>query len=248
MLERDFGAVPRQTSTEYPKPTMPITVRTDNIFAGLHSKVKKVHPHEGKIEISTPYDVSGDPFFIPIGEKITVEWDLESEARQQDFFVESYHEVANFLKDETWRPTVVLNAAPTKIEKLKIERAYYRTSLQVPILILVDDKDSRKVDMVDISGGGIAFLYSRPIPSQKLITVHLPYVKGKDVVQVVEVSGRVVNLSMIHPKEYRMGMQFDRIMDRDRDAIIRFVNYCTGKKRAGSCKTCELKRQQMCNF
>ena len=248
MLERDFGAVPKQTSIEYPKPTMPITVRTDNIFAGLHSKVKKIHPYEGKMEISTPYDVSGDPFFIPIGEQITIEWDMESEARQQKFFVDSYHEVSHYLRDDTRRPTVVLSAAPTHIEKLKIERAYYRTSLQVPIFILIDEKDSREVKLVDISGGGIAFLYSRPIPSQKPITLHLPYVKGKDEVHVVEVTGRVVNLSMIHPREYRMGVQFDRIMDRDRDAIIRFVNFCTGKKRSGSCKTCELKRRQMCEF
>ncbi len=237
-------------SQEFPDQGQEITIHAANIFAGLHSKVKR-RLTTTELQIATPYDVSGDPFYIAIGEPILVEWDRNTgtEAIQKEFVVGNYYGVTDFLKNERHLPMVSITTDKAQISHHeKIEREFYRTHVQIPLEIDVEKKGLLKVTTTDLSGGGVAFLHERPLGVGVKVHAKIPIIGRKGAVSYIAVEGIIVNLHMIHPRQFRMGMKFSRLPERDRDEIIRHVNGCTGKKRSGGCKSCPLTKENICYF
>jgi hypothetical protein len=100
----------------------------------------------------------------------------------------------------------------------------------------------------DIGGGGMAISHTRPLGVSLPVHTELPIINKKGEVDKVLVEGHTVNLHMIHPKLFRMGVRFHGMTEMNRDMLIRFVNGCTGKKKAGRCNTCALHQHGQCEW
>jgi c-di-GMP-binding flagellar brake protein YcgR len=234
-------------AAEFPFVRQEIIVHAVDIFAGLHSTVKRIIS-KTELEITTPFDVSGDPFFVAIGEKITVSWERGMEVMQQEFVVQSYHEVHHFLKDTTVFPAMILSTHRQSTIHQSISREYYRTAIKLTAAVQITNKEPNKMIINDLSGGGMAILHSRPLGVSIPIQAELPILNKKGEADNMLVEGHTVNLHMIHPRLFRMGVRFHGVTEMNRDALIRFVNGCTGKKRAGRCNTCALHQHGQCEW
>ena len=127
-----------------------------------------------------------------------------------------------------------------------IEREFYRTDLPLPVSIHSENVILH-VKLFDVSGGGLSFLHERPFLVNRHILINLPILNQKGFVQLLHLEAKIVNIDMIHPQKYRMGVKFEKITEKDRDSLIRFVNGCTGKKRSGACRSCSMRQEKNCN-
>jgi c-di-GMP-binding flagellar brake protein YcgR len=242
-----------QINNDLPPIRVPIVIRSANIYTGIHSEVKSIQDLH-TIEIVTPYDVNGEHYYIAMGESITVEWDTNSEAHQKEFVVKNYQAVSDFLQNSKLLPTVILSSEDKPTEISHITRNHYRTWVKIErdmSLITSESEqlaEEKKVELSDVSGGGISFLYERPIAPGKKIYIDLPIFDHRGNIVKVPVEGHIVNIHMIHPKKFKMGVKFHKIPVRYEDAIVGFVNACTGKKKSGNCKTCSLRHIGICTY
>ena len=104
-------------------------------------------------------------------------------------------------------------------------RAYYRVTVVLPIS-LQDETDIGEEtfieDSVNISGGGIGVMVSKPYDSDAvlLVTVRFP---DDDVFKAFLEVVAVEPLTATHRKAYRLRGRFIRMSAQDRELLIRYI-------------------------
>lgn len=80
-----------------------------------------------------------------------------------------------------------------------------------------------KVRTLNISGGGLCFTWSSPLPKNTLIALELPFDKSFFRKEIVIRALGEVKRCVEHNRKYIIGVEFREISERDRDKIIGFI-------------------------
>ena len=123
--------------------------------------------------------------------------------------------------------TIIQSSAITRIQR----RQNYRIKCMIPVEITGFVKDVRndveiplnfRTTTSDLSAGGLAIRYSRPIPENTLLQIKLGL---PDDAQVIRIPCQVVysDSPMENQMMYRMGVQFLAISESERARIVRYV-------------------------
>lgn len=235
----------------YTKENEDVQIRIPNLYASLYSRIEKIE--EKGVVITAPYDVNGEPFFLPLGSEIMLEVVNKNQVEIHYYTVFQYFNVIEYLTNNNRNRLPTLEIRPIHIQSQStdnnaiIQREFFRAKVPMTIRLTVDHYPIEgKIMLADISGGGMGFYYNHPVPPQREVNGVL-FLQEKNKIVELPIQGVIVNLTMIHTSLFRMGVRFYRIKNKEQEMITLFANRCVLKQRNLECEDCSLYKESICN-
>ncbi len=112
------------------------------------------------------------------------------------------------------------------------KRKHFRLEVEVPIKIIDtliessgNDKDAMEIigNVINISRGGLYFIYNKPIEISSIIKVVIDLSKKDDDLSEIEALAMVVRVDKLDDRDYGVGIMFSSIYDSVRENIDVFI-------------------------
>lgn len=227
-----------------------IEIHLSNIKMSFHSKL--IEKNEEKMLITAPFDLNGDPLFVPIGKEIVITHFDHHRVFEDYYIVHAYYGVIEYFANKFDNndfdfPVLEVHKVINKKndgEKQRvfnIEREHFRIQLLMKVFFSSEQKNTKEtVSLVDFSQGGLAFLYSKPILVHEKINIELVLFDKSNEKKRIIISCEVMNLMMMNNELFRIGVRFCDVNQITQKFIDQFLITCQILQRKAKCDTCPL--------